>query len=105
MPAYAWASLAVLIVAAAGGAAVAVASGLDSWRIFRSAQRRFEHDLDGLLAALAGMERRLDRVSRSTARLESARGELQESIAVARVIAASAGDVRTALRVLGIVRR
>jgi hypothetical protein len=105
MPLFAWAALAVFVVATAAGLAVAVTTGLDAWRTFRMFRRGLGRGLGDVLRDVAAVEGRLSQAGESAARLDRARAQLQESLAVASVLAASAGDARAGLRVLGFLRR
>lgn len=101
MPAFVWISVAVLIAGAGGGAAFAGAHGLRAWRALRSFQGATAPGLLELTRRVEGAEQRLARVEESAAQLERARKRLRQSVAAAALLAASAGEARTALRLLG----
>ncbi|MBV8396944.1 MAG: hypothetical protein JO064_11890 [Actinobacteria bacterium] len=104
MPLYAWAALVVFIIATGGGLAFAIARALNAWFTFRHFRRALGRRLGDVMRGVAGAEGRLARAGESAARLDRARIELQESIAVAQVMAASAGDARALLRGLSFLR-
>jgi hypothetical protein len=105
VPAFVWISLAVLIVGAAGGVAFAGLHGLRAWRALRSFQGASAGGLLELTRGIEGAEERLARAEESAARLDRARGRLRQSVAAAALMAASAGDARSALRLLGFLQR
>jgi hypothetical protein len=105
VPAFVWISLVVLIVVAAGGVTFAALRGLRAWRALRSFQGATADGLVELTRGVEGAEQRLARAEASAARLERARRRLRQSVAAAALLAASAGDARSALRLLGFLQR
>jgi hypothetical protein len=105
MPAFVWVSLAVLIIAVGGGTAFAALRGLRVWRALRSLQRSVSGGLLEITRGVEGIEGRVARAGDSAARLDRARRRLQGSLATASLLAASAGDARAGLRMLGFLRR
>jgi len=95
----------VFLVAAGAGATFAALRGLGAWRELRSFQRALDDSLADVTRRVAGAEARLARAGESAARLARARRRLQESLATAGLLASAAGDARTALRLLGYLRR
>jgi hypothetical protein len=105
MPPLAWASLAFMLFATAAGTVFAATRGLDTWRALRSLQGALDPVLVDVNRGVAAMESRAAAVPAGFERLEQATARLQASIAVARLIADAAQDVRSWLRVLNLLRR
>jgi hypothetical protein len=100
-----WGSFGFLVVATAGGIGFAAVRGLDAWRALRSLRRALGDGLVEVAAGVAAVESRLAHGTESAARLDEARARLQHSLATAAVLAEAAGDARSALRVLSLLRR
>jgi hypothetical protein len=99
-----WIGLAFLIVATLGGAAFAGRQGLATWRALRSLQRTLEPALAEVTARAATIEPRAAKASGASARLQEATARLQRSLAVMKVIVDATAEVRSALRLLALLR-
>jgi hypothetical protein len=96
-----WASLLVLLMAAAGGIVFAGLRALAAWRAFRRLQRRAGDALLETTRKLAQAEQRLAGAADAAARLDQARLRLEETFATAAILAAAAGEARAAVGRLG----
>ena len=103
---YVWLALAVFAVVVGGTTLFALGRGLAAWRAFRRLRRRVFEGLGDVSRRVTGIERRLSTAGESAARLDRARGELQDSLATASVLAAAFGEARTVVgRVTGLMPR
>ena len=106
MPFYVWLALAASCVILAGTTLFAVSRGLAAWRAFRRLRRRVFDGLGDLTRRVAGIEQRLSAAGETAVRLDRARGELQDSLATASVLAAAFGEARAVVgRVTGLMPR
>ena len=106
MPTYVWLALAVFGVVIAATAIFALGRGLAAWRAFRRLRRRVFDGLGHVSQRVTRIERRLETAGESAARLDRARGELQDSLATAAVLNAAFGEARAVVgRVTGLVPR
>jgi hypothetical protein len=105
VPLFVWIALAVLILAVGGSVAFAALRALSTWRALRSLQRAVGGAALEITHGIEGAEARLAHAGESAARFDRARTRLQESLAAASLLAASAGDARAGLRLLGFLRR
>jgi type II secretory pathway pseudopilin PulG len=90
-------SLLVALAVLASMAALAV-RGLAAWKDSRRVLRRVNTESEMIVAGLEDMQRRVDRLNSSNARLEGARAQLDRSLAAARLLFAATGDARSALK-------
>jgi hypothetical protein len=106
VPTYAWLALAVFGVVVGATTLFALSRGLAAWRAFRRLRRRVFDGLGDVSGRVTGIERRLVTAGESAARLDRARGELQESLATAAVLNAAFGEARLVVgRVAGLLPR
>jgi hypothetical protein len=106
VPTYVWLALAVFGVVVVATTLFALSRGLGAWRAFRRLRRRVFDGLGDVSRRVAGIERRLASAGETAARLDHARGELQESLAAAAVLNAAFGEARAVVgRVTGLVPR
>jgi phage-related minor tail protein len=92
-----WVALGVAIVATLGAGAFAAVRGLEAWRTFRRFRRKAIATVEAMNRHLDELEQRLADAGQSAARLERARGELQESLDSAAVLMNAVGEVRAAV--------
>ena len=95
----------MFVLAPLAGTAFAAVRGLNAWRTLRRFQRRLGASLAEVTRGLAEVESHVTRASESAARIARAQRRLEESLATASLLASAAGDARTALRLLGYLRR
>jgi len=106
VPIYVWLALAVSGLVLVGTTLFALGRGLAAWRAFRRLRRRIFDGLDDVSRRVARIERRLATAGETVARLDQARGELQESLATASVLTAAFGEARAVVgRVTGLMPR
>jgi hypothetical protein len=94
---YVWVALGVSVVATLAAGGFAAVRGLEAWRTFRRFRRKAIATMEAMNRHLDELEQRLAEAGQSGARLERARGELQESLESAAVLMDAVRDVRAAV--------
>jgi len=106
VPTYLWLALAVFGVVVGATTLFALSRGLAAWRAFRRLRRCIFDGLGDVSRRVTGVEQRLATAGETAARLDRARGELQESLATAAVLNGAFGEARAVVgRVTGLVPR
>jgi hypothetical protein len=106
VPTYVWLALAVFAVVVGATTVFALGRGLAAWRAFRRLRRRVFDGLGDVSRRVTGAERRLATAGETAARLDRARGELQDSLATAAVLNAAFGEARAVVgQVTGLMPR
>lgn len=95
-----WVALAVGVLAAAGGAALATLRGLRGWRTFRTTSSAATDALDALGAAAATTAERAAAAVEHTAALGEAKARLDRSLAELRVLRHASERPRAGLGLL-----